>query len=111
MQITNSSGIYSMLLDEHEWYSVDDASREALCLKAMLGAQEAECRYVSIFVEPDPLFSRLVSKTRVRVYTHTFPTPIGQEFADKFAALLDSYVGPGKLTQQQAARLALKVLG
>lgn len=111
MQIINSGGVFSYILEEYVWEEADAERREFWQMKAMLAAQEAGCLYVSIFVQPDQLFSTLEDKRRVRVFTHTFTRPDREEFEKEFKYLISTFVRTGKLTMPEAKTIILKVLG
>lgn len=106
-----SQGVYSVKYSEHEWYGTTDADREHMQMKAMLGAQEAGCLYVGIFVVPDELFSNMGVARNKRVFTHTFDLPIADVFYSDFKVLLEKYLGPGKLSFAQMKTIILRAFG
>lgn len=109
MKVTHTNNVYSMTLHEHEWFGVGEAVQVAIRAQAQLNAQELGCRYISIMVQPDELFSSMPK--RQQVWRHTFPATGEEELYEKLCALVGRYVGPDKLTHEEARAVARRVFG
>lgn len=74
MKIIDAFNVYTYVLNELEWYAVDDAARNATVRNCLAGAQTAECKYAAIIVEPDACMSLSPEPNRHKVWGHTFET-------------------------------------
>jgi hypothetical protein len=108
MKIINSSGVYSIILNEDEWYSATDQQREAWTVECKREAERYACRHASILVEPDAVLSIAPSPKRHIVWTYNFPVPAETVFREALESL---YFSDHKLSRTRMRSIAKQVFG
>lgn len=109
MQVMQAANVYTYILTEDEWYSGTDQQREAWTVEVQRKAAEAECRYASILVDPDPLMSMAPIGRRHAVWRYAAPTTDEEDFCAQLYGIID--VHRTTLTPVRMRALALKVFG
>lgn len=89
MQLINSSGVYSFILTEVEWYAATEQQQEAWVNQCKREAEEAKCRFATILVEPDAVMSISPNPRRHKVWGHSAPVNADSLFAEELATLRD----------------------
>lgn len=109
MQIIKADNVYSLVLTEDEWYAGTDQQREAWQVQAQREASEAQCRYVCILVEPDPIMSMAPIARRHAVWRYSAPTNAEEDFKAALFAVVDLHKSNVSIMRQRA--LAKEVFG
>lgn len=109
MQIIHAQNVYSYVLTEDEWYSGTDQQREAWQVEVRRKAEDLGCRYMTIMVEPDALFSVSPIARRHAVWRYATPTSAEEDFRNSLIAVLDLHING--LTAERMRALAKEVFG
>lgn len=89
MQLINSSGVYSFILTEVEWYAATEQQQAAWINQCAREADEAKCRFATILVEPDAVMSISPNPRRHKVWGHSAPVSADDMFFRELTDLRD----------------------
>lgn len=106
MKVINAHNVYSLVLTELEWYAGTEQQRNAWEVRCAREAEENNCRYATIMVEPEAVMSIPPEPERHKVWYKTLPVAAETDFEN---ALLDVYAR-SKLNGIQKAAIIRRVL-
>lgn len=92
MKIINSHNVYSLILNELEWYAGTDQQRDAWANQCSREAEENKCRYATIMVEPEAVMSISPNPKRHKVWYKTFPTSLEQSLRADLEVVLRGHL-------------------
>lgn len=104
MKLVNSSGVYSFILTETEWYFATEQEQQAWRNQCQREMAENDCKYAAILVDPDAIMSCCVVQRRHKVWGYAEPTTAAQSFRGDLVELRHDALNTG-LSRAQIATI------